>query len=278
MQKIIIGLILALILGSCQEGPQEDMGEIPVNNSAEPAMMARDAIMARAESGFELNSPEGINDTKIIKTGNIGLLVDDIENSRNQVDELLEKYQGYYANESFNDFDHESVYNLTARLPAASFESFIKGVEECGDRVVSKNISARDVTEEYIDLEMRLNNRRSYLDRYNDLLQQARSVADILEIQEKTRILEEEIESVEGRLKYLEGQVGYSTLHITLKKEKEFRFRPEKRDSFLERLKQSFSGGWHGFISIILFLFRIWPLWIAVVATALILRRYRMRS
>lgn len=278
MQKIITGLILALVIGSCQEGPQEDMVEFSGNKSAEPALMARDAIMAGGESGFERNSTEGLNETKIIKTGNIGLLVDDIEKSRSQVDELLKKYEGYYASENFNDFDHESVYNLTARLPAASFELFIKGVEEGGDRVVNKNISARDVTEEFIDLEMRLNNRRSYLERYNDLLQQARSVADILEIQEKTRRLEEEIESVEGRLKYLEGQVEYSTLHITLTQEKEFRFRPEKRDSFLERVKQSFSGGWHGFISILLFLFRIWPLWIAVVAAALILKRYRMRS
>ena len=142
-------------------------------------------------------------------------------------------------------------------------------------RLVSKNISARDVTEEFIDLEMRLTNRRNYLKRYNDLLQQAGTVADILEIQERIRNLEEEIESVEGRLKYLDGLVEYSTLYLTITRKKEFRFQPVQRDRFIERLKQSLSGGWFGLITFTLFIISLWPLWIVLAAIIIIWRRYR---
>ena len=59
------------------------------------------------------------------------------------------------------------------------------------------------MTDQFIDLETRLENKRNYLKRYNDLLLKANSIKEILEIEEKIRALEEEIESATGQLKYL---------------------------------------------------------------------------
>lgn len=279
MRRSIAGFFLLLSLLSCGDNRPGIFGDTGQNYHAEPvAMMTGDALQTRTLSPGAASEAVLKPDSRIIKTGNIALEVEKLENAKQFIDSMLITFGGYYASENYNDFDHESVFNLTVRIPAISFELFIEGVESSGGRVVQKNIFARDVTEEFMDIEMRLNNRRSYLKRYNDLLLQARSVADILEIQEKTRRLEEEIESVEGRLKYLGNQVEFSTLDLTISQKKEFRFQPVKRDRFLERLKKSLSGGWFGLLAFILLIIRLWPLWIIVSLLVLVWRIFRIRK
>ena len=147
---------------------------------------------------------------------------------------------------------------------------------EAGEgEVTFKNISARDVTEQFIDLETRLENKRAYLRKYSELLARARTVKEILEVQNSMRRIEEEIESTTGRLKYLSDQVSYSTLDVMITHEKEFEFKPEERDKFMERLKESLSGGWHGFVSFLLFIFKLWPVWLAGILVILLMRRIK---
>jgi hypothetical protein len=273
-------IIFSAIFSGCGDRPAEEMyvvDEMQERSYQPEAMPGRQATLSSPERDAVSGSDIVTDEKKVIRSGNIGLKVDDLEDARQVIDSLVLYFGGYYSNESFNDFDHQAMYHLTARVPSASFEPFTEGIETSGFRVADKNISARDVTEEYIDLEMRLANRRRYLERYNELLKQAGTIKDIIDIEENTRKLEEEIESAEGRLKYLTGQIDYSTLYITLTQEKEFRFRPDRRDGFYERLKQSLSGGWYGLIDFSLFIIRLWPFWIILVIAVALFRRFAGR-
>ncbi len=194
----------------------------------------------------------------------MGLKVTELEKAKERVDSLVQIHDGYYANESFQDTDQESVYYIRIRIPGANFETFINEVEAGDVKVLYKAIDARDVTDQFIDLEIRLENKRSYLKRYNELLNQAMTVKDILEIQERVRALEEEIESTTGRLRYLSDLVDYSTLELTITRQKDFTYSPANRDGFFERLKQSVSKGWFGIVDSLLFAIKIWPLWVVL--------------
>lgn len=214
---------------------------------------------------------------KIIKDGRLGLKVDDIEKAKAQIDTLVKAYDGYFSNERFNNTESKAFFNLEIRIPSERFETFISNVEKGKGEVLYKEIDARDVTDQFIDLETRLKNKKSYLVRYNELLKEANTVKEILEIQEEIRQLEEEIESTTGRLKYLTDQVDYSTLNLNLEKQKDFTFNPADRDEFTERLKQSLSKGWYGFVDFVLFLFKIWLLWIVLGVIVFVWRRMRKR-
>jgi hypothetical protein len=96
------------------------------------------------------------------------------------------------------------------------------------------------------------------------LLKQAKAVKDILEIEEKTRLIEEEVESVQGRLKYLNNQVDFSTLDLQISKKNDYNAYSNNKGSFIDRLKMSLVKGWFGLVSFILFVIRIWPFWIIV--------------
>jgi len=277
MKNTWIILFAFVLLFGCRQN-ESKTGDFAGMEQPEPAMDARDDFSGEPSQPSETMEvkPETIQ-KKIIKDGRLGIKVDDLEETKTRIDTLVAQYQGYYSNESLTNTDFESAYNLKIRVPAHNFEAFIEGVESGEGEIVFKNIDARDVTEEFIDLETRLANKRNYLKQYNDLLKQAKSVKEILEIQEKTRVIEEEIDSVEGRLKYLADQVAFSTLDLTVTKEKGFVFRNENRRDFGERLKFSLSRGWFGFIDFLLFLLKLWPLWLILALLYPLWRRFRLK-
>ena len=80
--------------------------------------------------------------------------------------------------------------------------------------------TTEDVTEDYYDTEIRLKNKELYLEKYRDFLEQAKTVKDMLEVQEKIRNMEEEIESAKGKLRFIDDKVNFSTLDINIYREK----------------------------------------------------------
>lgn len=210
---------------------------------------------------------------KIIKDGNIGLQVNNLQKAKQNVDSLVKSVGGYYASENLQNSEQASGYQLTIRIPVVNFDRFINSVETGSDKVLSKVITARDVTEEFVDLETRINSKRNSLSRYNEIMKKANTVKDIVAIEESIRVLQEEIESTEGKLRYLNDCVNYSTLNLTISTEKDFTFKPAKRDNFIEKLKESLASGWFGVIDAILFIFDLWPVWIILTGLFFLVRQ-----
>lgn len=275
MRKILSIFILTILITSCHQKQTDKASYALADIEEEMIPITRQALNAPPLPIEKIEKQEVIK-KKIIKDGRLGLRVEELENTKLRIDTLIENHGGYYANESFNNTDWESSYNLKIRIPCANFEKFISDIETGDGEIQYKEIDARDVTDQFIDLETRLENKRNYLKRYNDLLKEANSVREILEIEEKIRGLEEEIESTTGRLKYLSDLVDYSTLNLTISNQKDFKYNPAKRDKFLERLKQSLSRGWFGFVDSLLFIIKIWPFWIIVTLILYFWKKYKM--
>ena len=273
MKQIISIFILVILITSCHQ-KQNDKASFAIADMEEEMIpVTRQSPNVPPPPIDKIEKPEVIK--KIIKDGRLGLLITELEKAKVHVDTLVKNHDGYYANESFNNTDWESSYSLKIRIPSANFEKFIAEIETGDGEILYKEIDARDVTDQFIDLETRLENKRNYLKRYNDLLIQAKTVKEILEIEEKIRGLEEEIESTTGRLKYLGDLVDYSTLDLTLTKRKDFKYNPINRDKFSEKLKQSLSKGWFGFVDFLLFVIKIWPFWIIFLLMLFFWKKYK---
>lgn len=274
MKKIIPIFILTILIVSCHQ-KQMDKASYTL------AEMESDIVPTTRQSPNSSPSPiakvekQEVIKKKIIKDGRLGLRVKELDNTKFRVDTLIRNYGGYYANESFNNTDWESSFNLKIRIPSSNFEKFITAIESGDGEIDYKEIDARDVTDQFIDLETRLETKRNYLKRYNDLLKLAKSIKEILEIEEKIRGLEEEIESTTGRLRYLSDLVDYSTLDLIISKRRDFKYNPVNRDRFSERLKESLSKGWFGFVDFLLFMIKIWPFWIIVILILYLWRKYK---
>ncbi|MDD4993799.1 MAG: DUF4349 domain-containing protein [Paludibacter sp.] len=234
-----------------------------------------------AENGEPVVVPDKVKSevikNKIIKDGRLGLQVTNLEVAKKQIDSLVKSTGGYYANENLKNSDNQSGYELVIRIPVVNFERFVSFAEKGSAKVLYKEIQARDVTEEFVDLNTRINSKRNSLTRYNEIMKKANSVKDIIEIEESIRVLQEEIESSEGRLRYLNSCVDYSTLNMTISTEKDFTFKPAKRDSFWEKLKESVADGWYGLVDFILEFFGSWPYLILIIPGVLFIWRWIKR-
>lgn len=211
------------------------------------------------EEVIDEKKPIANHEKKIIKNGSLSIKSTQIDSSKKNLDVQLKKYQAYYESEVLSNESDRISYTLKIRIPSINFEQFVLGVENGKDEIISKSIQADDVTEEFVDIETRLSNKRNFLKRYNELLTKANTIKDMMAIEENIRTLQEEIESKEGRLKFLNHQVGYSTLEINLFQQKDFVFKPEQQDSFFERVKNSISKGWFSIIDVLIFILRLWP-------------------
>jgi hypothetical protein len=202
---------------------------------------------------------------KLIKTGNLTIESKHIEKSKSRLDMALKSLDGYYDNEQFSKSDYEFRYSLTVRVPAKNFDRILGVIQGGDDEIISKNIKTDDVSGEYIDLETRLKSKRAYLARYEAFLAKAKNMDELLQIQEKIRELIEEIESQEGRLKFLDDQVGYSTLDIELYKTISHPDNSPEEPGFWENAKNSLASGWTGIVVLFLGLLSIWPLLLVLV-------------
>ncbi len=282
MHRFFIHLSIVLLLCACHS--KTEMDGIGYNGTgayeAEEEIMPitrQEALKPPPPPLVEMDAPASNVTKKIIKDGRMALKVQALTASKQYVDSLVQRFDAYYSREDLHKSRFEDTYSLTIRIPFTHFETFIARLESRIGEVQYKNLEARDVTAEFIDLETRLSNKRSYLIRYKELLKKAQTVKDILTIENEIRKIEEEIDSSEGRLKYLSDQVKYSTLQLDLNQEKEYVYIPKKADRFMERVKESFSGGWQGFISFTLLLVRLWPFLIVLALLVFWWKRRRTR-
>ncbi len=104
---------------------------------------------------------------------------------------------------------------MTVRIPSGRFDAFVGSLSGLMVNLDNKDIQVKDVTEEYVDIESRIKTKKEILARYTDLLKQAKTVAEMLEVERKIEKIQTELESMQGRLNVLKNQISYSTLTIT---------------------------------------------------------------
>ncbi len=268
MKQLVRKILIAFLLASCAQKKAKFSNEV---------LMKSESDKKEASQPLKNTAESDVIKKKIIKDGRLGMDVKNLSASKTNIDTIVRNLGGYYDNESLSNNDYTTAYDLKIRIPSDKFEILIAKIESGEGEVSYKEIDARDVTEEFIDLETRLGNKQKYLTRYQELLRNAKNIKEILDIEEKIRVLEEEIESTTGRLKYLNDQVNYSTLELNISQKKAFKYTPPFRQNFFEKLKQSLSRGWYGFVDLFFFLLSNWAVLILLAVLIWLWIKYRKR-
>jgi len=241
--------------------------------SKEEAEMGRRMDMDQtAPQSIESPSPPRANQevSKIIKSGNLNFDVEDLSEAKKKVDQYLQSVDGYYEDESYSSSQYRNSHSLTIRVPSSHFDSLVYLLEYGTGKLESKNISAQDVSEEYVDLQIRLKNNLAYLDQYKEILKKAKTIKEILNVQERIRNLETEIESKKGRIQFLNNRVSYGTLHVQIYQKVEFL---DDSRSFTSRIGKAFKNGYALFLSFLVTLVSLWPFIILLVGFTVFRKR-----
>ena len=237
MKKMLVLLLCAALLLS---GCGSSKSAYAVNEqayAAETAAAAYDTAASSAESGTEL--PEG---RKFIITMNVDAETDDLDSALEDLNTALAEVNGYIQDQ---DIYNGSAYSgrryrsasLTLRIPAESLDGFQADIASLAN-VTSASRSSEDVTLQYVDTESRVDALKTEQDRLLELLSQAETMADLLEIESRLTQVRSDLESYTSRLKVLENQVDYATMYLSLSEVTEYT--PVAEKTRLQKIGEGF--------------------------------------
>lgn len=143
--------------------------------------------------------------TMLIYTASITMAVYQVEPGLAAIEKIGRDFGGYLAVKT------DQV--ITIRVPRGKFDDALKEVEKVGD-VIHRDVTAEDVTDQFVDLDARLRNAKAMRDRLQELLKKA-NTKEALEIEVQLERVMGEIESMEGKLKLLKDKIAFSMITVT---------------------------------------------------------------
>ncbi len=231
----IFGLLSMSAALGCQ--PQEESGVREVEVIREVAVEKEVALRAlrqgQASSGAMAASGDVASpmERKIVRNADMSIVVDDVDTVVTRVTMLVAEQQGFIVHSSRFGAGDEERASMSFRVPSEGLDAVLAQVREWANNVENEQTSARDVTEEFIDTEARLNSLTATEAKYLELLTRAETVEETLNVQRELENVRYRIESAEGRLRFLRQTTSLSLVNLEI--------------STTERAKPLLVAGWN---------------------------------
>jgi len=253
MKKVSYFLLISLTLFGCKKA-----GEFESQHSA------------GAEMNKNLDKVK-MEDRMLIKNGHLEFETKNAETTNTDIKKVVKTYGALITEDDSYENKSRVGYNLIIRVQADRFDSLVTGILKNVqvEKLESKTTSIADVTEEFIDTEARMKIRKESELKLTELLNKARNLTEVLEIQKQLTDLRSEIESVEGRLKYLTDQVAYSTLRVS------FYEKVNYSEKFFGAFWSALKNGWEVFLYVLTFLAYLWVVLLVVFLGRWGYKRYK---
>lgn len=141
----------------------------------------------------------------MIYNATVNIDVKSVDSASAQVSAMAKQYNGFVVS--------SGNYSTTIRVPAASLKDVLARIGTIG-KITSKNISGKDVTDEFTDYSIRLDNAEKARKRYQELLAKANTVDEILKVEKELERLNGEIDLLKGKMNRIQHLVEYSTITV----------------------------------------------------------------
>lgn len=166
-----------------------------------------------AELNSEITDIEDVSAGRmVVFTAYLGLEVDDIDASLDQIKLISVMHSGFISNVNTRD----ERGSISLRVPQSKFHEALTDLEELGE-VTTRDLMGEDVTEEYVDLEAQLVTLQHQESRLFEIMEMGTTVDAVLKVERELERVRGRIESIQGRIKYLDDRVDLSTITVNLR-------------------------------------------------------------
>lgn len=152
-----------------------------------------------------------IKERKIIQNADYRLSVNEVDSTRKNIENIAEQYNGYVQT--------SGTYETVIRIEAENMDQVLLEIESLGE-IVYKNISGNDVSNNYYDAQIRLENALNSRTRYLELLEQAENVEAALLVEKELERLNQTIELLKAKMNNINHLSSYATITIKLQEKK----------------------------------------------------------
>jgi hypothetical protein len=145
----------------------------------------------------------------LIYVGDLQMAVDeaDLAVTLDKVIDIAEGLGGYLAGRKDT--------SVQVRVPSYRFREALLLVDKLGD-ILHRSVTADDVSEQYSDLEGRLVNLKATRQRLQEFLARSGSMADMLQVAHELERVAAEIESIEGKMRFLRSRAAFSLITVAV--------------------------------------------------------------
>jgi len=176
-------------------------------------------VMSKTEVGLlYTEAAEGqpvAQERVVIYNAHVSLETSDIQGTLARIRGLAEAYGGYVASSSRSAYGMQNRAEIAIRVPKDKFHAAVQQIETYGE-VLDEGTSSEDITQQYIDLKARLNNLLRQEERLREILDMAKTVDEILRVENELARIRGDIDSLQGQINYLEGVSEMSLISVTL--------------------------------------------------------------
>jgi len=255
MKKLGTLFILLILIISCNSS-----GDSKSEANYEEADLDRSSM--ETTSMVTVDRQEVPADRKIIWNADLEFQVADVDASTKEISNLCSKYGAFISHMNMNSTNYEVSNRITIRVDNNHFNDLINDIKGTSTFIRKVEINSSDVTEEFIDIESRLKTKKEVRDRYIDILRnRSGEIKDVIAAEDAIRVITEEIEAKEGRLRFLQDKVSQSTIALQIYQKVDYKSEPETFEKgFFTKAGDSLATGWAIILELLLFALRIWPL------------------
>lgn len=259
---LLTAVLVTTLLFGCASAPAG--GAFQNVNSVKTEAASADMAPMEVPAAGEIMEERGTDTSdalpenrKWVITLNISAETEDLDGALDGVMEKVSDLSGYVENQSIYN---GSAYaqrryrsaNLTLRIPADKEAAFTQGLAGITN-VVSSSRNAEDITLQYVDTETRVTALETERDRLLELMEQAETMADLLEIEGRLTDVRYELESYASRLRRYDNQVDYATVYLDIQEVQEYT--PVQELTFWQKITTGFAGSlkglWKGIVAIV---------------------------
>ena len=269
-KTLILAFILPFVvaLNACQQESDKTSGNQDIiNYKTDAPSTTTDLESAPKNKDFTSseNKPDGLlkqvnyqqptentnltDKRMIIRTGTMSIENDSFDETELKAKEIAKNLGGFITNSTAQvNQSGKKQGTLTIRVQADKYHALLAELAKTG-KVMSQNITGRDVTEEYVDAEARLKTQRELETRLLQLLaEKTANLTAVVEVEQKLANVRENIEKTEGRMRMLKDQASFSTITLSI-------YEPAilntSSGGFFYELERGFEKGLTGFTKVL---------------------------
>lgn len=224
-----------------------------------------------------------LTDRAVIRTGSLSLTSPDVEGARLDLLNAVTALGGYVADEQSRADDDGELRSadILLQVPTAEFGTAMERFSTFGT-VTGRTQSARDVTEQVVDVDTRVDNAEASLRRIRLLLGRAVSLGDVIRLEQVLSSRQADLESLLAQQESLAAKTSLATVQVTIEappKEPVVKEQKEEISGFFDGLARGWDALATGYVRLATFVGIVLPTLVVLGTLGLIgywlVRRFR---
>ncbi|MEB8343041.1 DUF4349 domain-containing protein [Streptomyces endophyticus] len=238
---------LALALTGCSAGG-DDGGSKSAADADSKGAAKSDLGAGGGSSGSadqQAKKPPKLTGVHVIRTAHLSVRVKDVPDALDKARTAAEDAGGMVGDETTDRDGHgHERSRVTLRVPQESYEDVLDQLAGSG-RLLERNVTAKDVTDQVVDVESRIKSQRASVARVRELMDRAEKLSDVVTLEGELGTRQSELEALLAQQDSLKDRTSLATITLRLTETPSNVTTADDDPGILDAL----SGGWNAFVT-----------------------------